>query len=177
MDELIRDGQRNNAQAQEQIYRLFGSKLFAVCLKYSRNHTEAEDHFQDGFILIFEKISQYNFQGSFEGWMKRVMINNILQHYRKLTPLDYHQEDVTDQDIELEDEEIPMDYLLSIIQELPHRYRMVFNLYVIDGFSHKEIAQMLEITTGTSKSNLARARMILKEKIENYKAKKFPSAL
>lgn len=178
LDELIRDCQRNDARAQEQIYRLFKSKLFAVCLKYSRNYAEAEDNFQDGFIIIFNKIGQYNFKGSFEGWMKRVMVNNVLQQYRNVSFLDLGNREVEDHDgeVEIEDDDIPMDFLMSIIQELPHRYRLVFNLYVMDGYPHKDIADMLEITIGTSKSNLARARIILKEKIDEYKAKKFPSA-
>lgn len=178
LDELIRECQQNNARAQEQIYRLFKSKLFAVCLKYSRNYAEAEDNFQDGFIIIFKKIGQFNFQGSFEGWMKRIMVNNVLQQYRNVSFLDMGNRDVEDPDanVEIEDDEIPMDFLMQIIQELPHRYRLVFNLYVIDGYPHKEIAEMLEITDGTSKSNLARARNILKDRIEQYKVQKFPSA-
>lgn len=111
---------------------------------------------------------QYKNKGSFEGWMKRIVINTALQKYRKQTVFeiirdDHHKEP----EIEVEEDEVSVDYLLEIIQQLPDRYRQVFNLYVLDGFSHKEIAEMLEISTGTSKSNLARARVILKEKIEN----------
>jgi RNA polymerase sigma-70 factor (ECF subfamily) len=149
-------------------------------LKYSRNYAEAQDNLQDGFILIFKKIEQFSFKGSFDGWLKRVMINHVLQQYRNQTFLSLVNEDIADDhEVEIEDDSITMDYLLKIIQELPDRYRLVFNLYVIDGFSHAEIGEMLTITVGTSKSNLARARMILKEKIEQYKneeTKKFPSA-
>lgn len=108
------------------------------------------------------------------------MINNVLQQYRQQTFLSLVNEDVAeDYEIELDDDEISLDYLLKIIQELPDRYRLVFNLYVIDGYSHAEIAEMLNINIGTSKSNLARGRMILKEKIEqlkNEETNKFPSA-
>ncbi|AWG24615.1 RNA polymerase sigma factor [Flavobacterium kingsejongi] len=178
LDQLIYDCQKNDAKAQEQIYRLFSAKLFTVCLKYSRNYAEAEDNLQDGFIIIFKKITQYNFKGSFEGWSKRIMVNNVLQQYRGAGVFELVNEDIVDENIvEIDDEDISLDYLLRIIQELPDRYRLVFNLYVMDGYSHKEIAEMLHITTGTSKSNLARARMILKEKIETYKAKdQLPSA-
>jgi RNA polymerase sigma-70 factor (ECF subfamily) len=159
---------------------LYSPKLFAACLKYSRNYTEAQDNLQDGFILIFNKIEQYSFKGSFDGWLKRVMINNVLQQYRTQTFLSLVNEDVQeDCEIEIDDENIPLDYLLKIIQELPDRYRLVFNLYVIDDYSHAEIAEMLSINIGTSKSNLSRARTILKEKIEQYKNlenKTFPSA-
>ena len=180
LNQLINDCKNNDRKAQEQLYRLYSSKLFAVCLKYSRNYTEAQDNLQDGFILIFNKIAQYSFKGSFDGWLKRVMINHVLQQYRTQTFLSLVNEDVAvDYEVEIDDENISLDYLLKIIQELPDRYRLVFNLYVNDDYSHAEIAEMLSITTGTSKSNLSRARMILKEKIEQYKneeTKKFPSA-
>jgi len=180
LKELINDCKNNNRKAQEQLYRLYSGKLFAVCLKYSRNYTEAQDNLQDGFLIIFQKIGQYSFKGSFDGWLKRVMINNVLQQYRQQTFLSLVNEDVAeDYEIELDDDEISLDYLLKIIQELPDRYRLVFNLYVIDGYSHAEIAEMLNINIGTSKSNLARGRMILKEKIEqlkNEETNKFPSA-
>lgn len=180
LKQLINDCKNNNSKAQEQLYRLYSPKLFAVCLKYSRNYAEAQDNLQDGFLLIFKKIEQFSFKGSFDGWIKRVMINNILQQYRNQTFLSLVNEDIAeDYEVEIEDDNISMDYLLKIIQELPDRYRLVFNLYIIDGFSHADIAEMLTINIGTSKSNLARARMILKEKIEQYKneeTKKFPSA-
>ncbi len=180
LKQLINDCKNDNRKAQEQLYQLYSTKLFAVCLKYSRNYAEAQDNLQDGFILIFKKIDQFSFKGSFDGWLKRVMINNVLQQYRNQTFLSLVNEDVADEyEVEIEDDSISMDYLLKIIQELPDRYRLVFNLYVIDGYSHAEIAEMLTINVGTSKSNLARARMILKEKIEQYKneeTKTFPSA-
>ncbi|NNT70999.1 RNA polymerase sigma factor [Flavobacterium sp. IMCC34852] len=180
LNQLINDCKNNDRKAQEQLYRMYSPKLFAVCLKYSRNYTEAQDNLQDGFLLIFNKIEQFSFKGSFEGWLKRIMINNVLQQYRSQTFLSLVNEDVTeDFEVEVEDDYISMDYLLKIIQELPDRYRLVFNLYVIDGYSHADIAEMLTINIGTSKSNLARARMILKEKIEQHKneeAKKLPSA-
>jgi RNA polymerase sigma-70 factor (ECF subfamily) len=179
LEELINACKDNDTKAQEQLYRLFKSKLFAVCLKYSRNYAEAEDNFQDGFMIIFNKIGQFNFKGSFEGWMKRIMVNNVLQQYRNITYLDMANRDVADEDVDIDvdDENIPLDFLMSIIQALPDRYRLVFTLYVIDGYPHKEIAEMLNITTGTSKSNLARARMILRDKIENFNnTEKLPSA-
>jgi RNA polymerase sigma-70 factor (ECF subfamily) len=180
LNQLINDCKKDNRKAQEQLYRIYSAKLFAVCLKYSRNYAEAQDNLQDGFLLIFKKIEQFSFKGSFEGWLKRVMINHILQQYRNQTFLSLVNEDIVeDVEIEIEEDHISMDYLLKIIQELPDRYRLVFNLYIIDGYSHSEIGEMLKINIGTSKSNLARARIILKEKIEQYKneeTKKFPSA-
>ncbi|RZJ55122.1 MAG: sigma-70 family RNA polymerase sigma factor [Flavobacterium sp.] len=167
LEELIQNCQQNSIRAQEQLYRLFAPKLFSVCLKYSRSYADAQDNMQDGFLLIFKKIDQYKFKGSFEGWAKRVMINNVLQKYRSEGVFELVSENMADDtELDLDDDAISMDFLVGIIQELPDRYRMVFNLYVMDGYSHKEIGDMLDITTGTSKSNLARARMILKEKIE-----------
>lgn len=170
LDQLIYDCKKNNITAQEQLYKLFSSKLFGVCLKYSRNYAEAQDNLQDGFLLIFDKIKQYNNKGSFEGWAKRIVINNTLQGYRKTTFLEIVNDTIADEtEVEFDDNSLSMDYLLEIIQELPDRYRLVFNLYAIDEYSHKEIAEMLEISIGTSKSNLSRARLILKQKIESHK--------
>ena len=168
LNQLILDSQKNDRKAQEQLYRLYSPKLFGICLKYSRNYAEAEDNLQDGFILIFEKINQFSFKGSFEGWIKRLVINHILQQYRSETFLNLVDENIAQEvEIEFDEEDISIEYLMSLIQELPNRYRLVFNLYVLDGYNHQEIAEMLGISTGTSKSNLARAKMNLKEKIEN----------
>lgn len=165
--QLILDCKKQELKAQEQLYKLFSAKLFSVCLKYSRNYDEAQDNLQDGFLLIFNKINKYEFKGSFEGWIKRVMINHIMQQYRNSVVFEIIKDNIKQEEITIEaDENVSIDYLLKIIQELPDRYRLVFNLYVMDGYSHREIASMLEITEGTSKSNLARAKMILKEKIE-----------
>ncbi|OYQ37126.1 RNA polymerase subunit sigma-70 [Flavobacterium cyanobacteriorum] len=177
LDQIIQGCQKGRLQAQEQLYRLFAPKLFSVCLKYSRNYADAEDNLQDGFIVIFNKIGQFQFKGSFEGWAKRVMVNNILQKYRTEGIFEIVSENMPDEaEVEIETEEVSMEFLVSIIQQLPDRYRMVFSLYVIDGYSHKEIAEMLNITDGTSKSNLARARMILKDKIEAQQGRIIPSA-
>ena len=168
IEELINGCKKNDIKAQEQLYRHFAPKLFSVSLKYSRNYTEAQDNLQDGFLLIFEKINQFAFKGSFEGWIKKVMVNFILQQYRKETFLNLVHENIPEEiDVVVEkDTEIQTEFLIKIIQELPDRYRLVFNLYIIDGYSHQEIADMLSINIGTSKSNLSRAKVILKEKIE-----------
>lgn len=167
LDQLIIDCKRYDTKAQEQLYRLYSAKLFSICLKYSRNYAEAEDNLQDGFLIVFDKIKQFDFKGSFEGWIKRIIINNVLQQYRTVRFLEIVDDTIADEvEVDFDDENISIDYLMKIIQELPDRYRLVFNLYVIDGYSHKEISEMLEISIGTSKSNLSRAKLILKEKIE-----------
>jgi len=167
LEQLINDCKNNDIKAQEQLYRQYAPKMFSVCLKYSRNYIEAQDNLQDAFLLIFEKIHLFKFKGSFEGWIKRVVINHILQQYRKKSFLSLIDEDVAE-DVEVEfDDEISIEFLMKIIQELPDRYRLVFSLNVFENYSHQEIADALGITIGTSKSNLSRAKMILKEKIEN----------
>lgn len=171
LDQLIKRCKKNDAQAQGQLYKLYANKLFSICLKYSRNYAEAEDNLQDAYITIFKKIDQFKNQGSLEGWMKRITINTALQRYRSVGVFDIiNEEQIEDVKVEIDDNSVTIDFLLAIIQELPNRYRLVFNLYALDDYSHKEIAKLLNISTGTSKSNLARARMILKDKIEQYKA-------
>ena len=171
LDQLINSCKINDTKAQGELYKLFSAKLFTICLKYSRNYVEAEDNLQDAFVTIFKKIEQYKNKGSFEGWLKRVTINTALQRYRSQGVFDIVNEAlIEDETVVIEDDnDISIEYLLKIIQELPDRYRLVFNLYVLDGYSHKDIAYLLKINTGTSKSNLARARQILKTKVTDYK--------
>lgn len=167
IEQLIHECTTDNTKAKEQLYRLLAPKLFAVCLKYSRSYEEAQDNLQEGFLLLFDKIHQFKHKGSFEGWAKRVVINYILQQYRSQSIFEIVSENFPEEvEVESEEENITLDFLTRIIQELPDRYRLVFNLYVMDDYSHKEIAEMLNINIGTSKSNLARAKAILKEKIE-----------
>lgn len=167
LEKLIHDCKKNDIKAQEQLYRQYAPKMFSVCLKYSRSYVEAQDHLQDGFLLVFEKIHSFQFKGSFEGWIKRVMINQVLQQYRNKSILSPIEDDIADE-VEIEIEEgVSMEFLMKIIQELPDRYRLVFNLSVFENYSHQEIADSIGISVGTSKSNLSRAKMILKEKIEN----------
>jgi len=169
LEKLIHQCKKKDIRAQEELYRLYSGKLFGLCLKYSNNYQQAEDNLQDGFITIFNKINQYKDKGSFEGWMKRIVINTTLQKHRKEKYFEIINENLSeDPEIEIDDEKITTDFLLESIQELPERYRQVFNLYALDGFSHKEIAEMLNISVGSSKSNLARARHILKSRIENH---------
>ncbi|WP_026913599.1 RNA polymerase sigma factor [Christiangramia portivictoriae] len=165
--DLIYRCKQQDRKAQEELYRLYSPKLFGICLKYSDNYQQAEDNLQDGFVTIFEKIGQFQDKGSFEGWMKRILINTSLQKHRQQKVYGItNEEDLQEDEIEVETEDISVDFLLQCVQDLPERYRQVFNLYVLDGYSHKEISDLLSITEGTSKSNLARARTSLKEKIE-----------
>ena len=172
LEETIRKCALGDRKAQAALYNHFSSKMYGVCLNYSRNTTEAEDNLHDGFIRVFTKISQFGFKGSFEGWMRRIMVNTSLEKYRKNNQLYPVEDMVIFESIQYTEETISTisaDDLLKIIHELPPRYRMVFNLYAIEGYSHQEIAKVMEINEGTSKSNLSRARVILQKKvIENF---------
>jgi RNA polymerase sigma factor (sigma-70 family) len=172
LEQLIDKCKNNDRDAQAHLYSLYAKKLYATSLKYSRNKLEAEDSLQDSFMVIFEKISQYNFKGSFEGWLRRITVNTVLQKYRSKGAFEVISDRVLEErPVTVYEEDVSLDFLLSIVQELPDRYRLVFNLYVLDDYSHQEIAEMLNISQGTSKSNLARARMILKGKVESFKKK------
>lgn len=170
LDELIIQCKKQDAKAQGELYNRYSRALFTICLRYSPNYTEAEDNLQDAFLTIFKKMGQYEGKGSFEGWLKRITVNTVLQKYRKQRVFEIVDEaQIEDEaDDEIESEGVPLNFLLKIVQELPDRYRLVFSMYVLDGYQHKEIAELLGISDGTSKSNLARARNILKAKVEDY---------
>ncbi len=170
LDRIIDKCKQGDRQAAEKIYQIFSAKMFALCLRFSKDRADAEDTLQDGFIKIFTSIGQYAGKGSFEGWMKRIMINTVMEKFRKNSPLQIVEELPEIEDNEDIDEEvsIPEEVLADFVNQLPERYKMVFNLYVIEEMSHKDIAVLLGINEGTSKSNLARAREILKRKVKEY---------
>ncbi len=171
--EIIKGCLAGNRRDQELLYRRNASKLYAVCLQYSGNNEEARDILQEGFIKIFENLGNYKHEGSFEGWMRRITVNTALEKFRSKSNL-YRVDDI-DMLPEPDAEPDNHDYagmeaadLLEIIRELPPKYRMVFNLYAIEGYSHKEISEMINISEGTSKSNLSRARGILQRRVGSF---------
>jgi len=169
IEKIIKGCSKNNPRAQEELYLLYKDTLFSLSLKYCRNEDEAEDNLHNAFIEIFTNIGNYKSSGSFEGWMKRITINKAIDSYRKsiqLVPVKDNLPDDTDVSEE-EMDHLPADYILALVQQLPDQYRTVFSLYELDDYSHKEIAQMLQISESTSKSNLHRAKAMLKEKITN----------
>ncbi len=145
--------------------------MFGLCLQYTNEYEEAKDILQEGFIRVFTNLNQYNQKGSLEGWIRRIMINTALEKYR-----DKHYLSRVDDEIEKSEQIIEVDVvddlsaqeLMKFIHDLSPKYRMVFNLYAIEGYSHKEISVLLNISEGTSKSNLSRARTILQEKIFHH---------
>ena len=168
IDEIIKGCIKQNRKAQEELYHLYKKTLFVLCLKYCPNEAEAEDNLHNAFIEIFSNIKNFNNKGSFEGWMKRITINKAIDSYKKnfqLLPIkDYYPQETTVNDDEIN---FSLDYILQLIQELPNQYRLVFCLYELDDYTHQEIAGMLSISESTSKSNLHRAKVILKEKISS----------
>ena len=175
LDELIKSCIKKNRRAQEELYTIYKKKLYPVCLKYCSSHSEAEDHLHDTFIIIFDTIKKYKNKGSFEGWMKRIAINKAIDKYKKNKTFSLNDKtaDSLSDDVMLDEEDLPPSWeaLMRLIQELPNQYRLIFNLYEIEGYSHKEISRSLNISESTSKSNLHRAKRILKEKILSQKNK------
>ncbi len=173
--DIIRRCKRGDRKAQESVYNLLAGKMFAVCLRYCASYEEAKDVLHDGFVTVFTKIGQFHHAGSFEGWARRIFVNHALERYRNnVKMLTVDVADDTDHHFatpEAEDEweayHLTEAELLSMIDELPQQYKVVFNLYVIDGLSHKEIGQKLGIAEGTSRSNLLRARSILQKQIND----------
>lgn len=158
--------------AQNMLYKKYGSKMFAVCFRYSRSREEAEDTFHEGFMKVFENIKSFRKTGLLESWIRRIMVNTAIEKYRKNSPLsvvvsmDDPRVDVSHYYSNEVHGQIAAKELMQKIQKLPPAYRMVFNLYVFESLKHKEIAEMLGISEGTSKSNLSDARAILQRAIE-----------
>ncbi len=155
------------------LYEKYRTLMFAICMRYAKNKDEAEDVMIEGFMKIFSKIKEFRKEGSFEGWLKRIMINSAINNYRANLKHYYNlQIDDEESFLEIMDETdyfkstYSADYLLKLIQELPDGYRMVFNLYEIEGYSHKEIAESLNISVSTSKTQLFYAKKALKSKLE-----------
>lgn len=178
--EIIEGCKAGKRELQKALYTRFSGKMFAVCLRYSKNREEAEDLLQDGFIKVFHSIEKFMGSGSFEGWIRRIMVNTALELIRK-KKLDFssfdieHVESYTDHITDMTGA-MAENELLAMIQELPAGYKTIFNLYAIEGYQHNEIAEMLGISEGTSKSQLARARHILQEKLKKTELNYRPQA-
>lgn len=170
-EQLIEGCIKGNRHAQSELYNLLSKKMFSICLRYSKTREEAEEILQEGFIKVFEFIHQYKFSGSFEGWVRKIMVNCALQKYRTKKQMHAIVNIDTAAVENLGNENIISQLgtkeLLFMVQQLPPAYRMVFNLYVFEGMKHREIAEHLGISEGTSKSNLSDARAILQRAVNN----------
>jgi RNA polymerase sigma factor (sigma-70 family) len=154
---------------QEMLYHRFSSKMYAVCLRYCKDAEDAQDLLQDGFVKIFKNLEKFRGEGSFEGWIRRIFVNTSIEHFRKslknFSVSDTQEVIVEDSSWNALDNLAEKD-IIKMIQELSPGYRQVFNMYVIEGYSHKDIGEILGISEGTSKSQLARAKGILKKMVE-----------
>ena len=159
---------KKDRECQRKLYAKYAGKMMTVCLRYARHYAEAEDILQDGFIKVFKNISKFKHQGSFEGWVRRIMINTALSNFKKSS---YQKEYIGTENYQegaydpraisnLSEEEI-----MNEIAQLPDGYKVVFNMYVVDGFSHREVAEKLNITESTSRSQLVKARRMLQKKL------------
>lgn len=168
LDKIIQGSLLGDRISQKQLFDRFSGKMLAVCMRYARNSMEAEDLLQDGFIKVFNNLKQYKSEGPFEQWVRRIMINNAIKNCNRKSfknefsagdeiPEMYEDPDVISSMAERE--------LIKMINELPDGYRMVFNLYAIEGYSHKEIGEALQIEESTSRSQLVKARKVLQDKL------------
>lgn len=172
-EQLLEAILRQDAKAQRLLYERFARKMFGVCLRYTRNREEAEDYLQDGFLKVFQKISSFKNEGSLEGWIRRVMVNTCLDHLRQ-QKMQWNEMDEATEPAENAEvlDKLQASDLLELIRQLPPGFRTVFNLFAIEGYSHKEIGEMLNISEGTSKSQFARARMNLVDKVNRLQQEK-----
>jgi RNA polymerase sigma-70 factor (ECF subfamily) len=169
--EMIRGCIQGDRHCQKMLYDRFAGKMLAVCMRYAKDRAEAEDMLQEGFIKVFLNIERYKHEGSFEGWIRRIMIFTAINLFKYRTrkfqeDLDYEDYDAPYQDDLIE--KISVKELLALIQQMPEGYRMVFNLYAIEGYTHNEIGQILGIAEGTSKSQYARARTYMQQVIAKH---------
>ena len=177
-DILIKECIEWDRNAQNTLYKRYSAKMFTVCFRYSRSREEAEDTFHEGFMKVFENIKNFKNAGSLEGWIRRIMVNTAIEKYRKnshlsvVVSMDDHHVDLNNYHSNDIQNQIAAEELMQKIQKLPPAYKMVFNLYVFEGLKHREIAEKLGISEGTSKSNLSDARAILQKAMEkSFKVK------
>src|SRR5690349_7685080 len=169
--DLIEGCIHGDRKMQYELYERFSAKMYGVCLRYAANSEEAEDILQEGFIKVFRKIDSYRGDGSFEGWIRRIFVNTAIEHFRKksyLQPITEQEESsIEGKYVSVLDTLAEKD-IIKLIQQLSPGYRTVFNMYVVEGYTHKQIADVLKISEGTSKSQLSRAKLILQELVKKH---------
>jgi len=169
-DSLLRKCQRNDRKAQQVLYDLFKNKMMGICLRYSISTAEADDIFQDAFVKVFKKINQLKDSKSLQYWIRRIVINTAINHYHQQKKYLFSESynEAPEQFVESASvlNEMDTQQLMDMIRKLPEGYRLVFNLYVVDGFNHKEIGAMLDISENTSKSQLRKAKIHLQNQLK-----------
>jgi RNA polymerase sigma-70 factor (ECF subfamily) len=169
--DIIRGCLQNNAAMQKMLYDKYAAKMYGIAVRYAHDPEDAKDILQDGFVKVFQNLSKFKGTGAFEGWMRRIFVNTAIEHYRKKNNTyeiqESHEEQINYREITALDKLAAVE-ILNMVKSLPNGYRTVFNLFAIEGYSHKEIADLLNISEGTSKSQYARAKALLQEKIKNH---------
>lgn len=177
IEELIEGCRKAEPKMQEILYKQFAGKMLGVCMRYATDRMEAEDMLQNGFIKVFKKLNDFRGEGSFEGWVRRIMVHSSIEYYRKhhkmMQVVDIETAGVEQSVDPLAASNLGVQDMLAIIQKLPPGYKIVFNMYAIEGYSHREIGEIMGITEGASKSQLSRARTILKEQILKMEGKRY----
>lgn len=168
--DLIEQCKANSPRAQKMLYDRYSAVLFGICLRYATDYNEAEDVLQEAFIKIMTKIDKYQGTGSFEGWMKRIVVNTAITNFHQSGKHKHHYDIVDIQDSNLgpkvyKEVDFTQEELMKVIASLPSGYKMVFNMYAIEGYKHKEIAEMLGIDVSTSKSQYSRARKLIQSRL------------
>ena len=179
--DLIEGCLRGDRKMQQELYQRYAPKMYGVCLRYAGSVEEAEDILQEGFIKIFNKLGSYRGEGSFEGWIRRIFVNTAIEHYRKkiyLQPITETEENTVEGKYLSVLDSLAEKDIIRLVQQLSPGYRTIFNMYVIEGYTHKQIAESLGISEGTSKSQLSRAKMILQDLVKAFieKRKQLPGA-
>jgi RNA polymerase sigma-70 factor (ECF subfamily) len=162
------DGERGSQKA---LYDHFASKMLGVCMRYARDRAEAEDMLQEGFVKVFHNISRFKNEGSFEGWVRKIMVFNAINYFKHRSRKFQEDLDTEGYDSGYNDlivEKISAKEIIALVQQMPEGYRMIFNLYAIEGYTHKEISEMLGIATGTSKSQYARAKTYMQQVLAKH---------
>jgi RNA polymerase sigma-70 factor (ECF subfamily) len=169
--DLINGCLQGDRRMQEELYRRFSPRMYAVCLRYAGSAEEAEDILQEGFIKVFKKMESYRGDGSFEGWIRRIFVNTAIEHFRRkryLQPVTEKEENTLEGNYLSVLDELAERDILALVQQLSPGYRTVFNMYVVEGYTHKEIGDIMGISEGTSKSQLSRAKVILQEMVKKF---------
>ena len=164
--QLIARAAKNNREAQQQLYKKFSGKMLSVCRMYTKDVQHAEEVMLNGFLKVFTHISDFNSDGSFEGWIRRIMIRESISFLRRQKKLEFQEEVILNESFNNIQSDIEVEHIQRLIDGLPEGYRVVFVMYAIEGYKHQEIAELLNITPGTSKSQLFKARKMLQEKLQ-----------
>lgn len=169
--DLISGCKEGDRRMQEELYRRLSPRMYAVCLRYAGNTEEAEDILQEGFIKVFKKLDSYRGDGSFEGWVRRIFVNTAIEHFRRkryLQPVTEKEENTIEGSYLSVLDDLAERDIMALVRQLSPGYRTVFNMYVVEGYTHKEIGDIMGISEGTSKSQLSRAKIILQDLVKKF---------